>query len=597
MRKICTRILAAGAAIVLLASCLEVQEPEGISALRKAKAEYITAETQYKLAEIAYLQAETAYQEALTANQLLQNELEALEVELKKLELAKEQAQNEHDILVIEQQILTIQQQMELAIEQHKADLYEKLQATATAEKNYNDAIAALAKAAEDALTQEEQNAISEAIVKINTFKGHLDTAKTNYQTALNSYYEVAYLDSWDYEGYAAKYAKKINALTKETEERAIFIENLKALDVNASIAELQTKVEEYEAQKEANLDKIAAIDKDINANKELIAPLQNTCNEIANQIIDLNSQVTALETENTELKEYKNSEAFFNVTLAVQEKTAHDYATILKSAADTYNGTYDGIKTVTIEGVDSLTVPTGAVKFHFEVYSETENFLKEVVDQLELNADLKKVYEKDVTAKVKAFEDAKAANDKKVELNNSKIFDIDSKVAALNRQKTDISKQISVLEDKNDELVLDKGVITTANTNLQQIISIYTGLIAGTVIEVPDVDIINAPDNTYSVEFKDLTLGTTTPEELEKAIEAWIEYAELELAKVENELETRKAVYEELLASEDITTAMQLDIEYAELELALAEQMYNYYLAQFEYWTNLLNELTVKTE
>ena len=72
------RIMTACAAALLFASCLQVDEPAGIEAIRNAKAELISAEAQFKLAETAYKNAEAAYQQALAEFQVLQNKLEEL---------------------------------------------------------------------------------------------------------------------------------------------------------------------------------------------------------------------------------------------------------------------------------------------------------------------------------------------------------------------------------------------------------------------------------------------------------------------------------------------------------------------------------------
>ena len=72
------RIMTACAAAFLFASCLQVDEPAGIEAIRNAKAELISAEAQFKLAETAYKNAEAAYQQALAEFQVLQNKLEEL---------------------------------------------------------------------------------------------------------------------------------------------------------------------------------------------------------------------------------------------------------------------------------------------------------------------------------------------------------------------------------------------------------------------------------------------------------------------------------------------------------------------------------------
>ncbi len=579
MRNICTRIIAAGVAIVMLFSCIKNEEPAGITAMREAKAALITAEAQYKLAEAAYKEAETAYK-------LLMNEYQSIQNELERLKLALQQAKDEKEIA-------KIQQDMELAAEQHKKAMYEALENTANAEAAYDKAMVALAAGAEAALTEAEQAEIAKIITKITRVKSSLDTAKTTYATALDTYFKAAYLNTANYEGYAAQYATRIKSLKGQAAVQAELIESLKAVDVNAAVADLQAKVEEYEAEKEANDAEKIELDKQIAALKETKTPLENQMDELEHAKSELGTQKVALVDENTELKKYNNSEVFYNVELTVAKETAHDYATILVAAATANDGVYDGIKTVTIEGVDSLTVPTGIVKFRFDDgYTDTKAFLDAVKTAVDADTDLKKAYEKNVADKIKAVENAVAANDKKIEENEAKIFDIDTKMEVLDRQIDGIEDQVDKIDYEIGLLSTDKTLIDNINSNINTIIGVYNGLINGTSIESFKLE--NGVVIAYTITFN---ATDKVPEKVAEGIEKAIEAAEATIAVLENEIAAREAAYEELLANKDITAALQLEADYAKLELAQAKQMYDYYLAQFEYWTGLLNELTTKTE
>ena len=620
----------------MLFSCIKNEEPAGITAMREAKAALITAEAQYKLAEVAYLEAETAYQLLLNEAQAIQNELDALALALK-------QAKNE-------KQIAKIQQDMELAAEKHKKAMFEALEATAKAEDAYNTALENLAKAAEKALTDAEKKAVQEAVDMISKMKKMLDIAKGAYAEALDTYFDVAYLDEWDYETYAAKYAKKINELTADVEAQTMLAEALKGVDVNAGVAAYQAKVEEYEAEVKANEKKMVAIVDQAAALEEEKLPLYNSYEEVTNKINDLDDQIGALAWENDALKDYTNSDVFFSLELTVAKETAHDYAALLMATSEDYNAEWYGIESTEVEVVvepeedeagddaaaqaegdeaeagDDATegddaeaeeevqtkietvysVPSGVVKFRFEGCEDVEGFLEALALAFEEKdaADLKKAYATEVAAKAKAVADAKAANDKKVKENEDKIYSLENEIIALERQQDEWFEKWAPIQSKLDELEADYFTLDTINGNIGIIIRIYESLIDGTAIELPKLEgdqivmeVIYCVDSNIDLKAIDDDKPSITREELAKLIEKAVKDIEAYVAIVENEIATREAAYEELLASEDIAAALQLEADYAKLELDLAKQMYDYYLAEFEYWTGILNGLTTKTE
>ena len=95
------KLMTACAAAFMFASCLQMEEPASIEALRTAKAELIAAEVQYKQAETALMNANVAYQQALADHQVLLNKIE-------ELNLAKRAAEDEKAILELENAIETM---------------------------------------------------------------------------------------------------------------------------------------------------------------------------------------------------------------------------------------------------------------------------------------------------------------------------------------------------------------------------------------------------------------------------------------------------------------------------------------------------------
>ena len=213
------RIMTACAAAFLFASCLQVDEPAGIEAIRNAKAELISADAQYRLAETAYKNAEAAYQQAIADWQVLQNKLT-------ELDLAKKAAQNEYDILWIEQQI-------ELLIIEHQKTLLTKQKELAQAEQEYAEALAFIAATA-DQLTKAESDKINEYTGYLSSLKTEMATLNTEMETYTGQYLTAKYNFEFDYEIQKAQYQRNIDRAKKDLADREKFVEFVKALDATA---------------------------------------------------------------------------------------------------------------------------------------------------------------------------------------------------------------------------------------------------------------------------------------------------------------------------------------------------------------------------
>ncbi|MCD8183788.1 MAG: hypothetical protein LUE99_12725 [Bacteroides sp.] len=119
-----------GGTAATVSSCIDNDEPAGITELRGAKAELLKAKAQVKIADAAYRMAETAWMQAKA-------DYEA--------ELAKQEAFKTawHEAFTASEK-QRIEQEMQKSAEQFKADLLAKQQATAIAQAEYDKAIIAI---------------------------------------------------------------------------------------------------------------------------------------------------------------------------------------------------------------------------------------------------------------------------------------------------------------------------------------------------------------------------------------------------------------------------------------------------------------------
>lgn len=119
-----------GGTAATVTSCIDNEEPAGITELRGAKAELLKAKAQVEAADAAYRMAETAWMQAKAD----------YEAELAKQEAFKTQW---HEAFTASEK-QRIEQEMQISAEQFKADLLAKQQATAQAQAEYDKAIIAI---------------------------------------------------------------------------------------------------------------------------------------------------------------------------------------------------------------------------------------------------------------------------------------------------------------------------------------------------------------------------------------------------------------------------------------------------------------------
>lgn len=336
MKKILLIGTAALGMFFMTTSCLENTEPAGIEAMRQARAELISAQAAYEQAKVTLLNAQTALQEAQTQNQILENNLKELEIQEKQLNLEYQEAKYDYDMRILELdyarragadeaylKALELEiagyeywllkneidmEELELKrqemVEIHKAELLRLQQATAVAQKEYEEAIRNL-EALKHTLTSEEQAIVDKYTAEIEDLSTEIETAENELVGAQSTYLETKY--NWD----------QSSVLLEKKYTRAVELAQAALDDANAELAEAQSldfADEEALLTQRAGLEaEIAEIRKqqddlkmqaaDLRLTLEVpeaeIAAIDTVIKGIDQQIEDLNQEIKALKSEN----------------------------------------------------------------------------------------------------------------------------------------------------------------------------------------------------------------------------------------------------------------------------------------------------------
>lgn len=336
MKKILLIGTAALGMFFMTTSCLENTEPAGIEAMRQARAELISAQAAYEQAKVTLLNAQTALQEAQTQNQILENNLKELEIQEKQLNLEYQEAKYDYDMRILELdyarragadeaylKALELEiagyeywllkneidmEELELKrqemVEIHKAELLRLQQATAVAQKEYDEAIRNL-EALKHTLTSEEQAIVDKYTAEIEDLSTEIETAENELVGAQSTYLETKY--NWD----------QSSVLLEKKYTRAVELAQAALDDANAELAEAQSldfADEEALLTQRAGLEaEIAEIRKqqddlkmqaaDLRLTLEVpeaeIAAIDTVIKGIDQQIEDLNQEIKALKSEN----------------------------------------------------------------------------------------------------------------------------------------------------------------------------------------------------------------------------------------------------------------------------------------------------------
>ncbi len=336
MKKILLIGTAALGMFFMTTSCLENTEPAGIEAMRQARAELISAQAAYEQAKVTLLNAQTALQEAQTQNQILENNLKELEIQEKQLNLEYQEAKYDYDMRILELDYARragadeaylkaleveiagyeynllkneidmeeLELQRQEMVEHHKAVLLGLQQATAEAQKDYEEAIRNL-EALKHTLTAEEQAIVDKYTAEIDALSGELETAENTLVGAQTAYLEAKYNWSQDSVLLDKKYTRAVELAQAALDDANAELEEANALDFTDEEALLTQK-----AELEAEIDAIRKQQDDLKMQAEdlkltlevpeaEIAAIDTVIKGLDRQIEELNLEIDALRAEN----------------------------------------------------------------------------------------------------------------------------------------------------------------------------------------------------------------------------------------------------------------------------------------------------------
>ena len=241
-------LLMAGATTTFT-GCIDNDEPAGIENLRGAKAELLKAKAAVELANEAMVRAKVANQDLLNKAQEISNKQQEIALEMDKLDLAIKESSSAAEIAKYKLQLQQYENQKALEAEKFKATMLEAQTATAWAQKQYDDALAAI-EAAKLMLSDEELMVVEYAQKRVETKAAALATAHTALNAAanaLNSAYETTVVTDTK-EGLENEIAKKQVALDVAKTAQSI-VEELIAKNIDTfagwekEVKELETKI------------------------------------------------------------------------------------------------------------------------------------------------------------------------------------------------------------------------------------------------------------------------------------------------------------------------------------------------------------------
>ncbi len=340
--------LAAALATTSLSGCIDNDEPDGILALRQAKASYINAqaanETTLANADAAYKAAETAVKAAEAKQAEAVAKKAEYEAALAEYEAKLAEAKTEAEIAAVKAELEVTLQQLANELQTAKAEAEQLAQKAQTELNNlkasYNASLTAL---------EMSTAAYAEALKQIKTQETVLDTKSGSYITIAEVYNK--YLNSKNEykvatEAVADASKKYIHALyDTEVETNGLLNElddALKDAKLEQQAAErvLEVKQAELEAAKNKGLmteaeftDKVNELDAQISALEVKIAENQVAQEkfavepkkqkvELQNQIDELNGQLTTSKNAAGETI-YPNSESLNAIQVKINEAKA----------------------------------------------------------------------------------------------------------------------------------------------------------------------------------------------------------------------------------------------------------------------------------
>lgn len=346
-----------------LSSCLQNEEPAGIEVLRNAKAELIKAQAQYATAQAALMSAEVAYQELENAEKALDNRLKEAQVayEEARLELLKAQdaAESEAVIAYWEAEMLKWQNEKEAMIADHEWEMLKKQTAIANAEKEYNEALAAL-ELASASLSDAEEEAI-------NGYRQDIENVRTALASVYNSLYKARtdLLDakySFDREKAIAQEQRVLENMQIALTYAQKFYDEAKAVDFQAGNDEWRTKVDELDAQ-------IEEIQKQLDAYKIQAAELENSKKGDEDAIEQIEASIVVLRDQLEKVMAWSKERV--STSIEVPATVAESLRSVFDESFGKFKDNSDATKGpvltsyyTTVNGVD-YTLADGAVAWY----------------------------------------------------------------------------------------------------------------------------------------------------------------------------------------------------------------------------------------
>ena len=259
-------------------SCIDNDEPAGITELRGAKAELLKAKAAVELANAAYVDAQTQHELAIVEYQNLLNEKQKLVNQLKELELQEQTAKTEAAIAEINAKL----EQNKLNWEAERLEAEEKL---AKAQKAYEDAMAAL-ELSKDYLSDDESAVLEWVETKYDAAKADMLAKRGLLQDAYDTYENKVtnasnYIDE--------NTLKEDLIVAQANEEKAVNQLNLKKQALDALLAdENYIGWQELRADFQNKLDSVNAViaDKQVEEDK-LVAYEENHSIKTLKEAID----------------------------------------------------------------------------------------------------------------------------------------------------------------------------------------------------------------------------------------------------------------------------------------------------------------------
>lgn len=346
-----------------LSSCLQNEEPAGIEVLRNAKAELIKAQAQYATAQAALMSAEVAYQELENAEKALDNRLKEAQVayEEARLELLKAQdaAESEAIIAYWEAEMLKWQNEKEAMIADHEWEMLKKQTAIAEAEKEYNEALAAL-ELASASLSDAEEEAINGYRQDIENVRKALETVYKDLYSARTDLLDAKY--SFDREKAIAQKQRALENMQIALTYAQKFYDEAKDVDFQAGNDEWRTKVDELDAQ-------IEEIQKQLDAYKIQAAELKNSKKGDEDAIEQIEASIVVLEDQLEKVMAWADERV--STSIKVPATVAESLRSVFDESFGDFEKNSDAAKGpvltsyyTTVNGVD-YTLADGAVAWY----------------------------------------------------------------------------------------------------------------------------------------------------------------------------------------------------------------------------------------